>query len=71
VPEFDEGDSVGMAMFVNSTNGRHMSKIEFIVATRRYVEAANKYEYQLKVSNDSETLHEDGKWFGESVLDEA
>jgi hypothetical protein len=58
-----------MATVVESADERLMSKVEFIVASRRYVATTNKYEYQLKVSNDSETLHEDGKWFSESVLD--
>jgi hypothetical protein len=47
------------------------SRVEFVVAGRRYVPRTNKYEYQLKVSDGSQTPYEDGKWFKESVLSDA
>jgi hypothetical protein len=53
---------------VTVVEGGYMIKKELRVANIQYLKRSNKFIYQLKETEDSQTTYDRGRWFEESEL---
>ena len=63
-PAFEKEEPVALTVI----EGGYMSKKELYVANVQYSSSSNRFNYQLKETEDSQAMYEGGKWYPEREL---